>query len=295
MPLPWWKRPLRTLKDFQPCVDSLLPWFCSSKKFFYLVRMLIHWCWDFRWLTFVALIADQPFPLWDLEIQSILIPDCLIFKTVCAYLSATAKESNVVRAGRFRTSCPEDFISVNINDDFIGYSCTIVFVRVPLAVRIRPKLIPVTMNTVNGAKIYSLRIKRTKFDLLCFQALKSWCDLFDCISAKLFTEPPSSWHDMLGLVQLEPTQCHHEVTEYNVLSFVVFYVCNNGNNCLWSNAKVRSETLQSCTFCLLAPKPTNLSQNDMTDLTFIAASSFLHFNSIFLKAVMTSASGGTEV
>ena len=152
------KTTTENVERLQPSVDSLLPWFCSSRKFFYLVRMLIHWCWDFRWLTFVAWIADQLFPLWDLEMQSILISDCLIFKTVCAYLSATTKESNVICAGRFRTSCLEDFISANINDNFIGYFCTIVLVRVPLAVWIHPKLIRFTMNTVNSAIIYSLRI-----------------------------------------------------------------------------------------------------------------------------------------
>jgi hypothetical protein len=43
----------------------------------------------------------------------------------------------------------------------------------------------------------------------------------------------------LGLVQFEPTQCHHEVFEYNV----AFQLGNNGNNSPWAYAKVQSETL----------------------------------------------------
>jgi hypothetical protein len=50
----------------------------------------------------------------------------------------------------------------------------------------------------------------------------------------------------------------------------------------------------SRTFCLLAPKPTISSPNDITDLTFIAMSLFLQFNVILLKAVMTFASADME-
>ncbi len=75
---------------------------------------------------------------------------------VCAYLSATTKKSYVMRASRFRTSCPKDFVFAEINDNFVQYSCTIVHVRVPLAVWVCPKLIHFTMNTVNSAQICSL-------------------------------------------------------------------------------------------------------------------------------------------
>jgi hypothetical protein len=46
---------------------------------------------------------------------------------------------------------------------------------------------------------------------------------------------------MLCLVQFEPTQCHQEVLEINV----IFRVCNDGNNNRWANAEVRSKSLNA--------------------------------------------------
>ena len=88
---------------------------------------------------------------------------------------------------------------------------------------------------------------------------------------------------MLCLVQFEPTQCHQEVLEFNV----IFRVCDDGNNNRWAktlNAKIITHVLP------LGSKPTISSPNDITDLTFIAMSFVLQFNVILLKAVMTFAS-----
>ncbi len=158
----------KNVEKLQPCVDSFLPWFGSSKELLYLCRMLIHCYWDFGWFTVVAWIANQLFPLWNLEVQSILIPGCFIFISICAYLSATVKENYVVCAGMFRTGYPDDFVVANINDDFIWYSCTVVLVRVPFAVQFDPEFVCFTMNTVDSADICLLWFKWAESNLLCF-------------------------------------------------------------------------------------------------------------------------------
>jgi hypothetical protein len=66
------------------------------------------------------------------------------------------KKNYVMHASRFRTGCPKDFVFAEINNNFIQYSCTIVPVRVLLAVWVHPKLILFTMNTVDSAQICSL-------------------------------------------------------------------------------------------------------------------------------------------
>jgi hypothetical protein len=48
------------------------------------------------------------------------------------------EKSYVMGASRFRTIYPKDVVFAEINDNFIQYSCTIVLVRVPLAVWVHP-------------------------------------------------------------------------------------------------------------------------------------------------------------
>ncbi len=187
------------VERLQPIVDSVLSWLCSSKKLLYLCSML-HCCWDFGWFTFVAQITNQPFPLWDLEVQSILIPGHFISMLICAYLSAAVKKSNVMCAGRLRTGYPDNFVILIIKGYFVRYSCMVVLVGVPFAVQFGPEFIHFPMNTIYSAQVCSLWFKWAKLDLLCFWALNSCSDLLDSISAKLLAVPPSSWHDMLSLI-----------------------------------------------------------------------------------------------
>ncbi len=62
-------------------------------------------------------------------------------------------KSNVMCVGSLWNGYPDDFVVANINGYFIQYSCTVMLVGVPFAVRFGPAFIDFTINTVHSAQV----------------------------------------------------------------------------------------------------------------------------------------------
>ncbi len=171
--------------------------------------------------------------------------------TVCAYLSATTKKVMSCGLAGLGPAVQKNFVFAEINDNFIQYSCTIVLVIVPLAVWVCPKLIHFTMNTVDSAQICSLWIKRPNrifFDFKC------WSLEAMCLTVSLQTfSPYPHLPDMTCSVLYNLSQ-HNVIKRCSFFSYAIMATIIPGPMPKW-DLKCCMLRL-SCTFCLLAPKPT---------------------------------------